>query len=108
MGQVLAILLSKYTHHDLLTGKFVAKRGQYHLHTRATVPLISFSGLHVCSNIIVEPSRYQLGRENVRDNDETTISKTAVALVRTNQKPAAKRYLCCLYPQYLSVSDTLK
>jgi len=28
---------------------------------------------------------YQLGRENVRDHDETTISKTAVELTRTDQ-----------------------
>jgi RNA-binding protein YlmH len=50
---------------------------------------------------------YQIGCENVRDHDETTISKTAVELSRTDQKPAANRQLCCLYPQYLSVSFTL-
>jgi hypothetical protein len=51
---------------------------------------------------------YQLGRETVRDHDETTISKAEVELARTDQKPAANsRQLCCFYAQYLSVPATL-
>jgi hypothetical protein len=69
--------------------------------------LISFSGLLLFYYIIVEPSMYQIGCENLRDHDETTISKTAVELARTDQKPAANRHLCSLYPQYLFVSTAL-
>jgi hypothetical protein len=75
MGQVMAILRPKYNHQDLLTGEFHSKCDQHHFHTHVIVHLISFSGLHLFSIIIVEPSMHQLGCENVRDHDETTIPK---------------------------------
>lgn len=89
MGEVLGILLSKKNHQDLLTVEFPPKYDQHWLHTRVTVLLISFLGLHVFSNIIVEPSMYQLDCEHVSDRVKTTTSKTAVELAEHRSKPAA-------------------